>query len=306
MKYDVIIVGMGIAGITAAIYAKRSGLNCLLLEKEVPGGILNKISKIENYPGYKMISGPDLAFNLFEQVNYLKILFRIEEVINIEKRNNEFIIFTNKNEYKSDYVILATGRETIRLGLNSEEKLIGKGISNCALCDGYLYKDEVVAIVGSNPYALEEAIELSKIVRKLYLIHGGKKLPKNEWSKLIDTIDQIEVLNESRITNLNEEEGVLKALVINEEKTLEVKALFEYLGYKPNVKYLKNFEITNKAGNLMIDSKCETSVENLYGIGDAVIKPVYQLITATNDGLIAITEIKKKMNLKKLTNEEKY
>jgi len=171
--YDLIIIGMGVSGISAGIYAKRAGLNVLMLEGSAPGGIINSISKIENYPGIKEISGPDLAYNLFEQVNDLNIEFKLEKVTDVIIEDIKTIKTIN-NIYQSKYILIASGRRPKLLGIKNELDFLGKGISTCALCDGAFYKGKDIAVVGGGSSALTEAIYLSKIVNKVYLIHRSE------------------------------------------------------------------------------------------------------------------------------------
>ena len=220
MEYDSIIIGMGVAGISAAIYAKRAGNNVLMIEKMRPGGILNIIDNIENYPGFKSISGPDLSYQLFEQVTSLEIPYKIEEVIDISLEGNLKIVKTNKATYKATNILIATGRSPILLGLPNEEKLVGKGISTCALCDGSLYQGKEVAVVGGGNSALQEALYLSKIVKKVYLIHRREEFRGEE--NLVEKIknqENIEIIYNSQVTELQEENGVLNKIVLNDEKT---------------------------------------------------------------------------------------
>ena len=168
-KYDVVIIGSGVSGMTAGIYLKRGGINTLIIEGDTPGGQLNRASSIKNYPGFKEIDGPTLAYNIYEQLNSYHIDYLYEKV---EKVNfNSKTITTKNNEIAYDYLIITTGRIPRKLNLDNEEKLIGHGISYCALCDGNLYKDKEIIIVGGGNSALQEAIHLSKICKKVTIIH---------------------------------------------------------------------------------------------------------------------------------------
>lgn len=295
MMYDSIIIGMGIAGISAAIYAKRSGNNVLMIEKMRPGGIINTIDKIENYPGFKTISGPDFAFQLFEQVNNLKIPYKMEEVINVSVENDIKIVRTNKETYQAKNILIATGRSPIFLGLPNEEALIGKGISTCALCDGYLYKGKEIAVVGGGNSALQEALYLSNIVEKIYLIHrrdefrGEKSLVEQIKEK-----ENIEILYNSQVTELKEKNNELKSIVINEEKELDVKAMFVYIGYAPKTEFVSELGITNPAGYINVDDNYETTIPGIYAAGDIIVKKVYQIVTAASEGATAAIRFSRK------------
>ena len=290
--YDLIIIGMGISGISAAVYAKRNNLNVLVLEKNVPGGLLNKINIIDNYPGYSAVSGPELSYKLFEQFNKNKIEYKIEEVLDIENNEEYKIVTTNKDKYKTKYIIIATGRIPRKLGLENEEKLIGHGISNCALCDGNLYKDKDIAVVGGGNSALEEALYLSKIVNKIYLIHRKSEFTAEE--KLISEVlekENIEIIYNANIVEIIEDNDVVVGLKLDNEKTLEVSALFEYIGYIPGNDFLKKLNIATENGYIKVDGNYETNVAGIYAVGDSISKKYYQLVLAASEGTTAAINI---------------
>lgn len=292
MKYDLIIVGMGIAGISAAIYAKNSGLNVLMLEREMPGGLTNKINTINNYPGLGEISGPDLSYKLFETINKLQIPYEIVEVTNIKVLKDKKIVKTSTNEFECKTIILATGRKPKSLGLEQEKELLGHGISTCALCDGALYKDKEIAIVGGGNSAVEEAIYLSKLVKKIYMIHRREQFTAEE--SLINKLekkDNIEYLWNSKITSLLKDNNRLTGVVINEEKQLDIDGLFTYIGFEPNISFIKDLNITDEQGYIQVNEKYETTIPGIYAVGDAIKKNVYQLITAANDGAVAAVHV---------------
>lgn len=293
--YDSIIIGMGVAGISAAIYAQRSGNKVLMLEKMRPGGIINTIDKIENYPGFKSISGPDLAFQLFEQITTLKVPYKMEEVINITLDGDIKVVKTNESEYRAQNVLIATGRSPILLGLPNEEKLIGKGISTCALCDGYLYKGKEIAVVGGGNSALQEALYLANIVDKIYLIHRRDEFRGD--NTLVEQIKQtknIEILYNSQVTELKEKNNELNSIVINNEKEMPVSAMFVYIGYAPKTEFASELGITNPAGYIEVDDNYETKVPGIYGAGDIIVKKVYQIVTAASEGATAAIRFSRK------------
>lgn len=165
LNFDCVIIGSGAAGMTAAIYLKRANLSVALIEKDAPGGQMTKISNIENYPGYRSVDGPTLSLNMYNQVIDLGVDYRYGNVLDIQDYGDYKIIKTDVEEIKCKAVIIASGRKPRRLGLENEEKLIGRGISYCALCDGFFYKDKTVAVIGGGSSAVEESIYLSGICR---------------------------------------------------------------------------------------------------------------------------------------------
>lgn len=300
MKYDLIIIGMGISGITSAIYASNNNLNILVLEKEAPGGLLNKISTITNYPGFSKISGPELSYKLYETIENKKINYKIEEVIDIKLDNEQKKVITNKNEYLTDYLILASGRKTKELNLEDERELRGKGISNCAICDGHIYKDKEIALVGGGDSAIEEAIYLSGIVKKIFLIHR-----RNQFSASSDLVQKlkeknnIEYFMNSKITKINKENDKLSSIIINNKEELKVAALFTYIGFDTNNDYLANLNLVYDNNYIKVDKNYETNVKGIYAVGDCIKKNVYQLITAGSDGAVAAISVIKEINNKK-------
>lgn len=294
--YDLIIIGMGISGISASIYAKNSGLNVLMLEKNTPGGLLNKISTINNYPGYSEVQGPDLAIELFQSINKLHIPYKITEVENIVVEKNKKIVKTTIGDFESKYIIVATGRKNKKLGLSNEEELVGRGISTCALCDGNLYKDKEIAVIGGGNSAIEETLYLSNIVKKIYLIHRRDNFRAEE--SLITQLKEkknIEILYNSQVTSLIEEENKLKEVEINNKTRIQVSALFTYLGFVPSNDFIKDLDILNEEGYIKVNQNYETKIRGIYAIGDCIKKDIYQLITAANDGVVAAIEIIKQI-----------
>ncbi len=290
--YDLIIIGMGISGISAAIYAKNSNLNVLILEEKTPGGLLNRINEINNYPGFKKITGPELSYQLFESTEALKIPYKIDKVLKIILDNEIKIVKTEKEEYKTKNIIIATGRKNRTLNLEKEQELLGHGISTCALCDGNLYKEKTIAVVGGGNTALEETLYLSNLASKIYLIHRRDTFRAEQT--LIEKIKQkanIEILYNSEVTKLIEEQNRLNKIEINHEKELSVSALFIFIGFVPNNDFLSSLDILNEEGYILVNNNYETKIKGIYAVGDCIKKEYYQLITASNDGVVASINI---------------
>ena len=295
--YDVIIIGMGIGGITAGIYAKRAGLNVLMFEKSAPGGMLQKIDKIQNYPGFSEISGPDLALNLFNQVKEVGVPFKFEEVIDVEITETSKKVITKNGTYEAKNVIVATGRTPKYLGLDNEKDYLGRGLSTCASCDGNLYKGEDVAVVGSGNSALQESLYLANIVNKVYILHRGVNFKGDDAlvEKARNT-QNIEIVDGVNIKKINEVDGKIESVILDNGKTINVKGVFIYIGYKPDTDMFKKLDITNINGDIIVGENFETEIDGLYAIGDCAKKGVYQLVTAASDGCIAVSDIEKIRN----------
>mgnify|MGYP004525761633 FL=1 len=295
--YDVIIIGMGIGGITAGIYAKRAGLNILMFEKSAPGGMLQKIDKIQNYPGFSEISGPDLALNLFNQVKEVSVPFKFEEVLDVEITETSKKVITKNGTYEAKNVIVATGRTPKYLGLDNEKDYLGRGLSTCASCDGNLYKGEDIAVVGSGNSALQESLYLANIVNKVYLLHRGVNFKGDDaLVEKVRNTQNIEIVDGVNIKKINEVDGKIESVTLDNEKTINVKGVFIYIGYKPDTEMFKKLDITNINGDIIVSENFETEIDGLYAIGDCAKKGVYQLVTAASDGCIAVSDIEKIRN----------
>ena len=289
-NHDVIIIGSGIAGMTAAIYLKRGGLNPLVIEESAPGGQLNRISTIENYPGFVKITGPDLTNEIYEQVENLEIEYLFDKVIKTELQGKTKKIITVNHELTCNYLIIATGRLSKKL-FSEDERYLGKGISYCATCDGPLYKDKDVAVVGGGNSALEEALYLSDICKSVTIIHRRDVFRGDKI--LIDKVlnkDNIKVLYNSEVVKFNKENDILQSIDINENGkiiNLSVKACFIFIGYVPATSFLDNLDILDEKGYIKTDKNLRTDIPFIYACGDTINKNVYQIVTATGEGATA-------------------
>ncbi len=291
--YDLIIIGMGISGISAAIYAKRSNLNVLIIEGDTPGGTLNKIPNITNYPGFSKISGPDLAMNLFNTINELEIPYKLEKVTDVILEDIK-TVKTKDNIYHSKYLLIASGRKPNLLGLEHEEEFLGKGISTCALCDGALYKNKEVAIVGGGESALSEALYLAKICKKVYLIHRREEFRAKELTiKNVKEEPNIELILNNEIKKLIIKDNTFKGIELKNKK-LNISCLFIYIGSTPNTEFLKQTDIKLDNNSIIVNEKNETNIKDVYASGDVIKKDIYQLITAASEGATAAINISTK------------
>ncbi len=290
--YDIIIIGMGISGITAGIYAKRSNKKVLLIDKGMPGGLLNNIDKVSNYPGVPEITGPDFAEILEKQVEHLDIPYVLEEVKSLELNEEIKKVITDKNTYEAKRVVLAMGRKPKYLGLDNEKSLLGKGLSTCAVCDAFFYKNEDIAIVGTGNSALQEALYLANIVSHIYLINRRDGFRGEEI--LVENIKKnpkIEIIYNANIESMNEENNKLSSITLDNGTTLNVKGVFIYVGYRPVTDFIPK-EILDENGYVKVNEKLETEINGVYAIGDIINKDTYQLVTAAADGARVITNMK--------------
>lgn len=280
-SFDCIIIGAGIAGLTAAIYLKRAGKNVVIIEKSMPGGQILKTNSIKNYPGFLEIDGFGLTRRVLDQTDNLNIKIIKEEVLEI----NNLEVKTNKNTYQTKNIILATGRKPRILGLENEEELIGKGISFCASCDGNLYKNENVAVVGGGNTAFEDAIYLSNICKNVTLIHRNNNYRAEEY--LIEELKQkanVTFAPNEKVEKLNTKDGFLESIETN-NNTYKIKGLFVAIGQVPSI--IKIDSLNQENGYIIVNEKMETNIKGIYACGDCIKKDVYQLTTAAAEGTIA-------------------
>lgn len=299
MKLDTntVIIGAGVAGMTAAIYLKRSNIDVIILEKSAPGGQITRTSTIDNYPGFISIDGPDLAMNMFNQVSALGVEYRYGNVQGITDYNDYKVIKTDTEEIKCKNIIVATGRRPRELGLEKEQQLIGKGISWCAICDGPLYKGKNVAVIGGGNSAVEEAQYLAGICKKVYLINRSNVLRADvsEQEKL-SKYDNIEIMYNSSVSKINEENNRLSNITINSDNgltILPIDGMFTYIGNEPNTEFLKSLPIKLEDDYVVVDQRMQTNIKGIYACGDVLKKDVYQISTALGEATIAALSIKK-------------
>ncbi|HOE06354.1 MAG TPA: thioredoxin-disulfide reductase [Bacilli bacterium] len=298
--FDVLIIGAGPAGMTAAIYAARGNLKVGIIEQGAPGGAMVNTSVIENYPGFKKIEGTSLALEMFEQVNDLGVEYFGYSVIDIEKNEDIFKVTVEglAEKLESKALVIATGTKNKHLNIPGEETYKGKGISWCAICDGSFYKNKPVAVIGGGNSALEEALYLADIASKVYVIHRRDEFRGAEIlvSKL-KVRDNVEfILNTIPLEFLGEEnlkQIKLQNKLSSEVFTIDVDGCFEYVGQQPANQLISKLEITDERGYVMVDKNFETSIKGLYACGDIVAKEIRQIATAINDGAIAALNIVK-------------
>ena len=289
---DVIVVGSGMAGMTCAIYLKRGGLNPLVIEEGAPGGQLNKINVIENYPGFVHTDGPTLGAEVYGQVENLDIEYLYDKVTKVDLSNEEKVLYTaDGKELKCKYLVIATGRLSKKL-FNDDDRYAGKGISYCALCDGNLYKGLDVAVAGGGASAMEEALYLADICKSVTMIIRGEALMGDQ--SLIDDVNNknnIKCVYKSNVTEYNIENGKLTSVTLDNGDKLEVSGLFISIGSVPSADI---FNVDKEKGFIIVDNECMTNIDNVYACGDVIKKNVYQLTTAAGEGTTVAYSIIKK------------
>lgn len=299
--YDIIIIGAGPAGMTAALYAGQATKNVLVLEKESYGGQILKAHKVKNYPGFKEISGFDFSTNLYNQLTDLNVEIKFEEVLEIKGNGNDKEVITKKGNYMSKSVIIAAGAKNKKLNLNNEDKLIGKGVSYCTTCDGMFFKDKTVAVYGGGNSAIDGAIYLSDICKKVYIIYRRENFRvNNENIDRLKSRDNIELIFNTNITDLigNNKLQSIKVKEIDKEYNIDVDGLFIEIGYIPVSEMCNKLIDTDTNGYIISNEDCATNVEGIFVAGDIRVKDIRQLTTACSDGTIAALNACKYLNRK--------
>lgn len=288
--YDLIIIGSGPAGLSAAVYGKRAGLNLLVLEKApMSGGQVLNTYEVDNYLGLPGMNGFDMGMQFRAHADKLGVEFRETEVLSLSERNGMKIVKTDAEELEAKTVILATGAVHARLGVPGEEELSGMGVSYCATCDGAFFRGKTVAVVGGGDVALEDAIYLARTCEKVYLIHRrdelrGAKVLQEE----LQSLENVEILYSCTVEEIQGEDAVenlrVKNVKTGEISDLHVAGIFVAVGIRPNTELVRDMVDCDEAGYILAGEDCATNVPGLYAAGDVRKKPLRQIITAVADG----------------------
>ena len=291
-KRELVVIGAGPAGLTAAIYGRRAGLDVLLLERGVAGGQINTTEEIENWPGVQHATGPELSEMFRSHAEKFKTEFRDADVSAVEVRDDVKVVVTNKGEIEAEAVILATGAYFRRLGCEGEAEHIGQGVSYCAVCDGAFFEDEEIAVVGGGNTAVEEGEYLTAFASKVYIIHRRDEFRADRaaveralsnpkivpvWNTVVEKIE-----GDGMVENL-----VLKNIKTDETSNLPVAGVFMFVGQLPHDEPVRGLVEATKGGWIKTDVSMETSVEGLFAAGDVRDKDLRQVVTAASDGAIA-------------------
>ena len=296
-QYDLVIIGSGPAGMTAAIYGARADLKVLMLDKLAPGGQIINTNEIQNYTGVGTINGAELAMNMFTHTQELEVEFDYGTVCKIDAEGDVKKVYIEEDPdrvIETKTVLIATGTTPRRLNLEKEENYIGNGISFCAICDGAFYKDKDVVVIGGGNSAVEESIYLAGIVNSLTIVTlfdltadpiACDKLRSLENVKVYPYSDILEFVGDSSLTGIK-----FKSTQTGEETTVNCDGIFEYIGLSPVTEFVKDLGVLNQYGYVEVNEKMETKVPGVYGAGDCITKNLRQVITACADGAIAAQE----------------
>ncbi len=291
--FDIIILGGGPAGLSAAIYAARSAAKTAIIDISMLGGQPSNYLELENYPGFAKIGGYDLMEKFEEHADMFGIQkFPMEEIQSVDLTSEIKTVKTLNGEFKAKSIIIATGAQSKKLGVEGEKEYVGRGVSYCAVCDGAFYKDKVVAVVGGGNAAVEEAGYLTKFASKVYLIHRRDELRADKIvQERAFKNEKLEFIYDTVVNSINGEDLVKSATIENvkthEVKDLAINGIFPYIGFEPNADLFAGQLKQDKNGFIIVDEAMQTSVKGVYAIGDVRVTPLRQVITAAADGAIA-------------------
>ena len=290
--YDIVIIGAGTAGLSAAIYGVRAGKKVLVLECGNYGGQIINSPEVENYPGLPRVTGFEFATGLYEQAKQLGANIEYEEVTGIEKTGTDFVIATEEQDIRCHAVVIATGAKNRPLGVAREEELVGAGVSYCATCDGAFYKNRVAAVIGGGSTALEDAGVLSGYCKKVYIVHRRDEFRGEQWLvSSLEKKDNVEfVLNAvvDEILGDSVVQGIrVKDTKTGEKRDIAVDGIFVAIGQMPDNKAFADIVDLDKGGYVIASEDCKTSTEGIFVAGDCRTKNVRQLATAAADGAVA-------------------
>jgi thioredoxin reductase (NADPH) len=293
---DLAIIGAGPAGMTAAIYARRAGLNIVLFEGSAPGGKLVKTFEIDNWPGLPNVGGVDLALQMYNHVNQFEVPMEFTKVLKIDGDKTKQIHTEDERVIEAKAVLLATGTVENLMKIPGEAEMLGKGVSFCAVCDGAFYREKKVVVIGGGNSALEEAVYLTQFASEVTMVirrdvfrgdvQAQENVLKNPKIKVIRKHIPYEVIHDGKVKALR-----IQSVEDQSFMDIECDGIFPYIGATPSTQMVAHLGVCDKEGYVVVNEKMATSVPGLYAAGDAVVKPLRQIVTAVNDGAIAAQEV---------------
>ncbi|UYY96812.1 thioredoxin-disulfide reductase [Peribacillus frigoritolerans] len=295
--YDVIIVGAGPAGMTAAVYTSRANLNTLLIERGIPGGQMANTQDVENYPGFAHILGPDLSNKMFEHAKKFGAVYEYGDIKEIVDEGRLKKVVTTNKEFYAKSVIIASGADHKKLGVPGENELGGLGVSYCAVCDGAFFKGRELVVLGGGDSAVEEAVYLTRVASKVTIIHRRDQLRAQKiLQERAFSNEKIEFIWNKEVTSINEGNGKVNSVTLKDTKTGEqsqfpADGVFIYVGTLPLNGAFKNLDITNEAGYVVTNEAMATKIPGIFAAGDIRDKALRQIVTATGDGSIAAQSV---------------
>lgn len=309
--YDVIIIGAGPAGMTAAVYTSRANLSTLMIERGVPGGQMANTEEVENYPGYDHILGPELSTKMFDHSKKFGAEYAYGDIKSITDGKEYKTINAGSKQYKARAIIITTGAQYKKIGVPGENELGGRGVSYCAVCDGAFFKEKDLVVVGGGDSAVEEGVYLTRFAKKVTIVHRRDEL---RAQKILQdrafANDKVDFIWSHTVKEINEKDGKVGGVTLvstenGEEREFPADGVFIYIGMVPLTKPFLDLGITNDEGYIVTNEKMETKIPGIYAAGDVREKMLRQIVTATGDGSIAaqaaqhfIEELKEELGVK--------
>ncbi|MES3703182.1 thioredoxin-disulfide reductase [Staphylococcus arlettae] len=293
VDFDVAIIGAGPAGMTAAVYASRANLSTVMIERGMPGGQMANTEEVENFPGFEMVTGPDLSTKMFEHAKKFGAKYQYGDIKSVEDKGDYKVVDLGNSQITAHVVIITTGAEYKKIGVPGEQELGGRGVSYCAVCDGAFFKGKKLFVIGGGDSAVEEGTFLTKFADSVTIVHRRDELRAQKI--LQDRAfknDKIDFIWSHTLKTINEKDGkvgsvTLASTVDGTEQTLDADGVFVYIGMKPLTAPFQNLGITNDLGYILTDEEMQTSIPGIYAAGDVREKGLRQIVTATGDGSIA-------------------
>ena len=293
VDFDVAIVGAGPAGMTAAVYASRANLSTVMIERGMPGGQMANTEEVENFPGFEMITGPDLSTKMFEHAKKFGAKYQYGDIKSIEDKGQYKVINLGNSEITARAVIISTGAEYKKIGVPGEQELGGRGVSYCAVCDGAFFKNKKLFVIGGGDSAVEEGTFLTKFADSVTIVHRRDELRAQKI--LQDRAfknDKIDFIWSHTLKTINEKDGKVGSVTLEStkdgaEQTFDADGVFVYIGMKPLTAPFENLGITNEVGYIVTNEDMSTKIPGVYAAGDVRAKGLRQIVTATGDGSIA-------------------
>ncbi|WP_163099124.1 thioredoxin-disulfide reductase [Peribacillus alkalitolerans] len=309
--YDVVIIGAGPAGMTAAVYTSRANLTTLMLERGVPGGQMANTEEVENYPGFDHILGPELSTKMFDHAKKFGAEYAYGDVKEIIDGEEYKVIKAGSKEYKARSIIISAGAEYKKIGVPGEKELGGRGVSYCAVCDGAFFRNKELFVIGGGDSAVEEGVYLTRFASKVTIVHRRDELRAQKilQQRAFDN-EKVDFIWNTTLKQINEKDGKVGSVTLvstenREERELPADGVFIYIGMLPLTKPFESLGITNENGYIVTNDQMETKVDGIFAAGDIREKTLRQIVTATGDGSIAaqnaqhyVEELKEKMKAK--------
>ncbi len=309
--YDVIIIGAGPAGMTAAVYTSRANLSTLMIERGVPGGQMANTEEVENYPGYEHILGPELSTKMFDHAKKFGAEYAYGDIKSITDGKEYKTINAGSKQYKARAIIITTGAQYKKIGIPGETELGGRGVSYCAVCDGAFFKEKELVVVGGGDSAVEEGVYLTRFAKKVTIVHRRDEL---RAQKILQdrafANEKVDFIWSHTVKEIHEKDGKVGSVTLvstktGEEREFQTDGVFVYIGMVPLTKPFLDLGITNDEGYIVTNEKMETSLPGIYAAGDVREKMLRQIVTATGDGSIAaqaaqhyVEELKEELGVK--------